>query len=325
MNTKTVFKKITKIIIAALVIAGSITNIISASAGSVTLDVAASNSVISVDGIPTMLSGYKIGGSNYCKIRDVASVMNGTTGEFDVSYSQEYGTLINAATPYLGAVNELKKPGTASSVTPHTSTVTLNGEQVLSLSTFLIDGEYYYKLKDIADCLGYELVTADSISVDIITKNSICATAVLPQASPTYDAFSKTNLSAAQFEKMVYGTGLAGLGPCFYAMERDADINGLFALAVACEESGSGTSGLAREDNNFYGLTALGGGWRSFPTRSEGIQYFKTYITSSLYAGKSIYEISQTYCPGNDEWVGKIQRFMLEKYALIDPSVLETD
>ena len=189
----------------------------------------------------------------------------------------------------------------------------------------MIDGEYYYKLKDIADCFGYELVTTDSISVNIVTKNSICATAVLPQASPTYDAFSKTNLSAAQFEKMLYGTGLAGLGPCFYAMERDAGINGLFALAVACEESGSGTSGLAREDNNFYGLTALGGGWRSFPTRSEGIQYFKTYITSSLYAGKSIYEISQTYCPGNDEWAGKIQRFMLEKYALIDPSVLETD
>lgn len=325
MNTKTVFKRITKIIIAALVIAGSITNIISASAGSVTLDVAASNSVISVDGIPTMLSGYKIGGSNYCKIRDVASVMNGTTGEFDVSYSQTYGTLVNAATPYLGAVNELKKPGAASSVTPHNSSITLNGEQVLSLSTFLIDGEYYYKLKDIADCFGYELVTTDSIGVDIVTKNSICATAVLPQASPTYDAFSKTNLSAAQFEKMLYGTGLAGLGPCFYAMERDAGINGLFALAVACEESGSGTSGLAREDNNFYGLTALSGGWRSFPTRSEGIQYFKTYITSSLYAGKSIYEISQTYCPGNDEWAGKIQRFMLEKYALIDPSVLETD
>ncbi len=317
-----------RIIIAALVIAGSVVNIIAAASntaqgGVKNLDITVSNSVISVDGIPTMLSGYKISGSNYCKIRDVASIMNGTTGEFDVSYSQKSGTLINAATPYRGEVNELKMPSAAKNIMPYNSTVTINNEQRFNLLTFLIDGEYYYKLKDIADCLGYELVTEDSIGVDIRTKNSICATAVLPQMALTYNVFARTNLSAAQFERMVYGTGLAGLGPCFYAMERDAGINGLFALAVACEESGSGTSGLAREDNNFYGLTASGGGWRTFPTRSEGIQYFKTYITSSLYAGKSIYEIAQTYCPGNDTWVGKIQKYMFDKYALIDPSVSE--
>lgn len=297
----------------------------SVNAGNAAVEIIISNSVFSVDGIPTSLSGYKINGSNYCKIRDVAAIMSGTAGQFSVSYSKEEGTAFWFETPYLGAVGELKKPNVPRYVAPAQSEVNLDGQERVVFSTFIADGEFYYKLKDIADVLGYELVTSDSINVNIKTDKSVSAQVQLPTPEITYDVFSKTNLSAVQFEQMVSGTALEGLGPCFYAMERDKGINGLFALAVACEESGSGTSGLAREDNNFYGLTALGGGWRSFPTRAEGIQYFANYITSSMYMGKTITEIAQIYCPGNEIWPGKIQNIMLRKWALIDPSVLEVD
>ena len=124
----------------------------------------------------------------------------------------------------------------------------------------------------------------------------------------TYNPYVKSNLSVEQYNKILEGTGLAGCGESYYNMEQTYNVNGLFALSVACLESGYGK--YKANTNNFYGMRSSKG-WMAFETPDANIQYFGKLMNKSCYYGKDILGIGATYCPGTyQDWAGKVKSIM---------------
>lgn len=128
----------------------------------------------------------------------------------------------------------------------------------------------------------------------------------LPKKEFSYNVFAKTNLSAAEFDKLLANSALAGHGQDFYDMEQTFGVNGLFALSVARTESGLGASNMAKTKNNYFGMIGC-----SFSSPREGILYFGELMNKPLYKGKTIETIAKSYCPPTHaEWAAQNRSFM---------------
>lgn len=124
-----------------------------------------------------------------------------------------------------------------------------------------------------------------------------------------------SNISANQFNQLVAGTGLAGIGDALVAVERQYGINGLFTLAVAKLESGHGQSALARNKNNIFGMNAVDSNpynaAYTYNTKADSILDFgsrmkKNYINQGL---TTLATINRKYS-SSSEWAGKVQTIM---------------
>ena len=120
-----------------------------------------------------------------------------------------------------------------------------------------------------------------------------------------YSAFTTSNLSISQFNKILQNTGLAGYGSVYYDIEKRFHINGIFAIAVMAQESGHGK--YPCNINNFYGLRGSDG-WMSFDSPASCIYYFASLITKH-YKNMSINEIGAKYCEGNT-WANAVINLM---------------
>lgn len=124
-----------------------------------------------------------------------------------------------------------------------------------------------------------------------------------------YDAHTPTNLSVDDFNYLLRKTKLAGNGESFKYIEDNNSVNGVFALAVATQESGAGRHNANR--NNFWGRRAVGGGWMAWNTPDESIKSFGVYMSGPLYTNKNIEQIARTYCPPtHEDWAMKIRWHM---------------
>ena len=145
----------------------------------------------------------------------------------------------------------------------------------------------------------------ESISNEIVDRDE--------DAIFTYNPFIMSNLSVEQYNKILEGTGLEGLGESYYEMELKHEVNGLFALSVACLESGYGK--YRANTNNYYGMKN-GDGWMSFDTPDDNIQYFGRLMNKPLYFGKDIYEIGNIYCPSDDNhWAISVRSIMKNNFG----------
>lgn len=68
------------------------------------------------------------------------------------------------------------------------------------------------------------------------------------------DLRTKSNLTADDYNAMLAGTNLEGIGAALEQAEQQYNINGLYLLGLCCLESGYGTSGYAVNRNNLVRL-----------------------------------------------------------------------
>ena len=177
-----------------------------------------------------------------------------------------------------------------------------SAKEALDKSTQLYLEEQIEKIKE-QERLKKEKELRDYYAALSATVVDICGDAVF-----TYNPYVKSNLSVEQYNKILAGTGLAGCGESYYNMEQTYNVNGLFALSVACLESGYGK--YKANTNNFYGMRSSKG-WMSFESPDANIQYFGKLMNKSCYYGKDILGIGATYCPGTyQDWVGKVKSIM---------------
>lgn len=77
------------------------------------------------------------------------------------------------------------------------------------------------------------------------------------ELNPESDLRVLSNLSENDYNNMLSGTRLEGLGGTFVQIENQYNINGLYILGLACLESNFGKSNFAVQRNNLVGWNAV--------------------------------------------------------------------
>lgn len=113
--------------------------------------------------------------------------------------------------------------------------------------------------------------------------------------SDLYHPFKVTNYSAETFNKVCEGTYLEGFGPYLVNLEKEYGVNGMFCLGVARAESGMGSSSIAKNKNNYFGIMGSNGAV-SYSSGEECIMSFGRLMNKSIYKGKTIEQIGPIYC-----------------------------
>lgn len=141
------------------------------------LQVKASTHNVKVNGKTVSPQGYYIVngtqyGNNYFKLRDIAYLLSGTKGQFNVRWDKENERiLLTSGTAYETVGGELADSSTAvEKIGKSTSTIVLDGEEI-ALDGYIINGNNYYKLRDIGKAIGFD-VDFDNASSTVLVKTT---------------------------------------------------------------------------------------------------------------------------------------------------------
>ena len=127
---------------------------------------------VSVNGNVVDMAGVLVSESNYYKIRDVAFVLATGVNRFSVSWDEERNAIsITTGRKYTPVGGELSGTGSLSGAEVSYNKVTLivNGQKK-TLDAYNIDGNNYFKIRDLADIIGFT-VGWDSVSGTVTIDN----------------------------------------------------------------------------------------------------------------------------------------------------------
>ncbi|MBR1969393.1 MAG: hypothetical protein IKA17_03455 [Clostridia bacterium] len=134
------------------------------------------SSAVMVNGTNVSFEAYNIGGNNYFKLRDLAMALNGTEASFSVDWFEDSNSILIERGDYTGDVCEAYVPvggelqkGDGTDKTAYVSTQNVeapmdggvcrwyeNGE-VIGWAAYNINGNNYFKLRDIAELFEFEV------------------------------------------------------------------------------------------------------------------------------------------------------------------------
>lgn len=139
-----------------------------------TLKATPTASKVLVNNVPVTFEAYTINGNNYFKLRDIAKVLSGTDKQFDITWDANYLfiTLLSGKA-YTEVGGELKA-GDGKEKTAVISPARVykdKGNTALAVTTYTINGNNYFKLRDIAQALDFGVTwDAATKTVGIDTK-----------------------------------------------------------------------------------------------------------------------------------------------------------
>lgn len=133
--------------------------------------VAPSANTVTLDGNTITLNAYLFseggGGTNYVMLRDIAYLLNGTKAQFEVSWDTNKGISVTSGKPYTPVGGEMKSKGLDSKpYIENQSVITINGKAV-ALKAYTIEGNNYFKLRDLGELLGFNVDWISGIGVII--------------------------------------------------------------------------------------------------------------------------------------------------------------
>lgn len=128
-----------------------------ASAFAINEKVMLSPQLLNVDGEEIACEKYNINGSNYFKLRDIAMLLNETPRQFEAAWNaEEEAIYITSGESYTVVGGELEDRGDYSkSAVVSSQSLYINGEVVNYLSVYNIDGNNFFKLRDLGSALGF--------------------------------------------------------------------------------------------------------------------------------------------------------------------------
>jgi len=109
---------------------------------------------VTVNGEVVPFAAYNILGNNFFRLRDIAYVLNGTSGQFEIGWNEQNHTIsIVTGIPYTPVGNEMENAayGGVSALLSN-ATIIINGEETV-LTAYVIEGSNFFRLLD----LGYAL------------------------------------------------------------------------------------------------------------------------------------------------------------------------
>ena len=124
---------------------------------------------MTVDGKSVQPAAYTIDGSNYFKLRDVAALLTGTGAQFQVGYDEQSKAIsLTKGQSYTAVGGELSAlPAGSQSAVTTPSAVYVDGKQV-SLTAYNINGNNYFKLRDLGQALGFYVGWDDSTRTVVV-------------------------------------------------------------------------------------------------------------------------------------------------------------
>ena len=149
-------KRVSKWVCACLVLAV----MLSLSVPAMAVEAVPSDMRLEINGYYQAVPAYLIGGSNYYKLRDIATLFCSPemAAQFNVTFDQASKTVyVTTGTEYVYVGGELKgNDGKARSCVKSDWKLEVNGKSV-SCSAYMIGGNNYFKLRDLAKAIGFEV------------------------------------------------------------------------------------------------------------------------------------------------------------------------
>ena len=135
------------------------TNTAAALPQSTSVKIQPSTHVVTVDGERVDPQGYNINGYNFYKLRDIAYILNGTDSQFNVTWDGANNRIVltdDAAYQEVGGEMASSASAAIKNVSESDSTIVLDGK-TLSLTGYRINGNNYYKIRDVGSALGFSV------------------------------------------------------------------------------------------------------------------------------------------------------------------------
>ncbi len=117
------------------------------------------HSTVYVNDMPKYFDAYNIDGNNYFKLRDIAYVVSSSEKQFEVTWNADKNAVeIISGKPYTAVGDEMQSGYFSSRKTavPASSEVYLDNRKV-SLTAYNIDGNNYFKLRDLGEALDFSV------------------------------------------------------------------------------------------------------------------------------------------------------------------------
>lgn len=143
---------------------------------------------ITVDNALVSPRGYNVEGNNYFKLRDLAFILNGKADQFNVTWDAANNRiLITTKTPYKAVEGDMDASVSAEikSFVPSDSNIVLDGKPV-SLSGYRINGNNYYKVRDVAAAIGFSIDYDEQTETVRIMSNSPVPPSDTPVGAASY-------------------------------------------------------------------------------------------------------------------------------------------
>lgn len=156
-------------------------NAVAALPQSTSLDITPSVHKVTVDGEEVAPQGYNINDNNYYKLRDIAYILSGTDSQFNVTWEAETDRiLVTSGEAYQTVGGEMSSSVSTEieNCTPSDATVVIDGRTV-SLTGYRINGNNYYKLRDIGEALDF------SVDFDMDSRTVLISSAGSAQEEPS--------------------------------------------------------------------------------------------------------------------------------------------
>ena len=130
----------------------------------------------------------------------------------------------------------------------------------------------------------------------------------------TLEVNERTNLSYDEITNIIAGTGIEGCEDAIMEIEEKYGINALFTIALAGVESGWGSSWLAEERNNLFGICAYDSNTDAatfFASKADCIRYWGKLIAFEYFdEGCTTLEAINEYYASNPNWASDVRSIM---------------
>ncbi|MDD6762093.1 MAG: hypothetical protein PUD92_00395 [Clostridiales bacterium] len=131
-----------------------------------------SGAAVMVDGTRYTLNGYNVNDSNYFRIRDIAMIMRNTGAKFNVDWdSKTDGIRIVPGADYVPIGGELSNSVGESLNVLENNTPTFINDKQTAITSYIINGSAYFKIRDIADAAGFAIGWDDASQIITIDAN----------------------------------------------------------------------------------------------------------------------------------------------------------
>lgn len=142
------------------------------------IEVVPTTSKLIVDNTEVNVSAYNIDGNNYFKLRDIAYVLNGTPSQFSVGYNSVLNSVIlNSKQPYTAIGGEVEQGEQKMDDISESKQKVLKDGSEVEMQAYNIDGNNYYKLRDLGTKLNF------GVDYDA-TTNSVIVQSAKPSDTP---------------------------------------------------------------------------------------------------------------------------------------------